>query len=317
LTQTFANLAETSSSEDIDDTTTTIPVEDRTEFSQSGEFGLLVQASDSEQNRELMTVTGGHGTGPGSFTVVRGPAPVPHAANSYVAQVLTASALDVFPQSAMAELSSAQLLDLHNTPVEVVGAPGAGKIVIVLSLAAVSAFGTTSYLTSNYLGLYYATSITGSARLFGISSLVLLNAFDTLFSTTPDTPFLAVSDAENQPIVLGVNDLSVGGPIITASVQTGGSGYAPGDTFMILDTNYDGFGTVSTVDGGGAVTDFAFASSADRGSAYLTSNNPIATSKTTGVGDDALTINVTTVANHPMLGDGTLRVTTTYQIIDI
>jgi hypothetical protein len=99
MAQTFANLAETSLSEDIDGTTTTVPVEDRSDFSQSGQFGLLLQASDSEQNRELMEVTGGHGTGPGSFTVVRGSTPIPHAANSYVAQVLTAKQLEQFVQA--------------------------------------------------------------------------------------------------------------------------------------------------------------------------------------------------------------------------
>lgn len=52
-------------------------------------------------------------------------------------------------RKATVTLSSADLLDLHNTPVELVAAPGAGRWLNVHRVSAYHDFGTTAYTTTN------------------------------------------------------------------------------------------------------------------------------------------------------------------------
>lgn len=96
--ETFATLAETTTTADPGSGGTSLAVTSRTVFPQSGQFRILVQDSEtSTTNREVMLVTAGFGSGAGSFTVTRGiegTAGVAHASGSYVAQVLTADALE-------------------------------------------------------------------------------------------------------------------------------------------------------------------------------------------------------------------------------
>lgn len=84
-----------------------------------------------------------------------------------------------------------------------------------------------------------------------------------------------------------------GGGVLTASLgDSGGSGYAPGDTGNIDSGNGDAVYVVNTVDGNGAVLTFHLSS---RGSGYsVSSNNP--TVVISGGGDSALTINVLTLS---------------------
>lgn len=52
-------------------------------------------------------------------------------------------------------LTSAQILDLHNTPVELIPAPGIDKFIQVLSVYSYLDFNTTPYITSNAGAIYY------------------------------------------------------------------------------------------------------------------------------------------------------------------
>lgn len=52
-------------------------------------------------------------------------------------------------------LTSAQILDLHNTPVELIPAPGVDKFIQVLSIYSYLDFNTTPYVTSNAGSIYY------------------------------------------------------------------------------------------------------------------------------------------------------------------
>ena len=52
-------------------------------------------------------------------------------------------------------LTSAQILDLHNTPVELIPAPGANKFIVVLSLYSYLNFQTASYITQPNSDLKY------------------------------------------------------------------------------------------------------------------------------------------------------------------
>jgi hypothetical protein len=84
----FASLAETTLTSDPGSGGTSLAVTTRTPFPQSGQFRLLVQNAEADKtNREIMLVTGGHGTGAGSFTVIRGQegtSGVAHGTPSYV-----------------------------------------------------------------------------------------------------------------------------------------------------------------------------------------------------------------------------------------
>jgi hypothetical protein len=96
-TETFATLAETTTTADPGAAGTSLAVTLRTKFPQSGTFRVVVQNSETDKtNREVMIVTAGQGSGAGSFTVTRGAdgtTGVAHPSGSYVAQVLTAEGL--------------------------------------------------------------------------------------------------------------------------------------------------------------------------------------------------------------------------------
>src|SRR6059058_5047657 len=94
--ENFATLAETTLTANPS-TGTSLAVTSRTLFPPSGIFRLLVQDAENDKtHREIMYVTGGYGTGAGTFTVVRGQegtTNVAHPTSSYVAAELTAEAI--------------------------------------------------------------------------------------------------------------------------------------------------------------------------------------------------------------------------------
>lgn len=61
------------------------------------------------------------------------------------------------PQSASVTLTSAQLLDLHNTPVTLVAAPGAGKWLDVHRVSLAMKYGTAAYVGASNGLLRYGT----------------------------------------------------------------------------------------------------------------------------------------------------------------
>lgn len=90
-------LEETTTTADPGTAGTSLAVTSRTAFPQSGNFYIVVQASETDKtNREIMLVTGGWGSGAGSFTVTRaqeGTTGVTHVSGSYVAQTLVRTGL--------------------------------------------------------------------------------------------------------------------------------------------------------------------------------------------------------------------------------
>lgn len=55
-------------------------------------------------------------------------------------------------------LSSAQILALHTTPVELVAAPGAGSVLVPVSAIAKKAYGGTQYTGSDGISIYWGTA---------------------------------------------------------------------------------------------------------------------------------------------------------------
>jgi hypothetical protein len=72
-----------------------------------------------------------------------------------------------YPTSATVTLSSAQLLDLHNTPVTVVAAPGAGKYIDVHRRSAYYSYGTVVYAGTSVPSIAYDGQASGIGSLMG------------------------------------------------------------------------------------------------------------------------------------------------------
>jgi hypothetical protein len=174
-------------------------------------------------------------------------------------------------------------------------------------------FGTHSYngIEINGLGLTYAGQIPSfltvnwSAFITSPFNVVGFN-LPFLFQPTA-TPLLA-----NTALVLATDATTYSnGPILTASLGAGGTGYAANDTGTITTGTGDATYKVLTVGALGAVLTFQITGG---GTAYAPANG-VATATggaQPGVGIN-LTVNITTVTP----GDGTLKVITYYQIIPV
>lgn len=100
-TENYATLAETTTTADPGAGGTTLQVASRSAMPQSGQFRVVVQNSETDKtNREVMVVSGGFGSGAGTFNPVargqEGTVAVAHPSGSYVAHVLTAGALQQY-----------------------------------------------------------------------------------------------------------------------------------------------------------------------------------------------------------------------------
>lgn len=94
-------------------------------------------------------------------------------------------------------LSSAQILDLHDTPIEAIPAPGAGKVIVIHQMTAKLSYGTATYGGAN------------SAITLVDSSLRTL-ALCTILSATSDTIRTATVDADRKIGENSAIDLYVG-----------------------------------------------------------------------------------------------------------
>ena len=101
-------------------------------------------------------------------------------------------------RKAIVPLSSADILDLHNTPIELVAAPGAGKWLNVHRVVGYYSHGTTEYVFTG--GLMFLT--------FGSTSLGEFDATANQDAITPWTTTVKVvaSEAVNAALVLFVTD---------------------------------------------------------------------------------------------------------------
>lgn len=106
-------------------------------------------------------------------------------------------------------LSSVAILDLHNTPVEVAPAPGAGKMIAPISPAASLAykFGTTPYTVPQSIDVSYGAKPEDGGAVagdFNSTALSLSEDQVTFNIATPDKGALALY--ENQPLIISMGD---------------------------------------------------------------------------------------------------------------
>lgn len=110
--------------------------------------------------------------------------------------------------TAVAHLTSAQILNMNATPVVIIPAPGPGLRVFVLGASAVYNFGTVAYAGGTQLALYYSAAI-GALNAAPFLSIALLGNTVSEVSqfargATGGTGQAATATT-NQPIVMTTN----------------------------------------------------------------------------------------------------------------
>lgn len=121
---------------------------------------------------------------------------------------------DGLVQNLKVTLTSAQILDLHNTPVELIPAPGTNKFIVVLSVYSFLDFNTTPYTTqnnsdircrygdntiqTNYVNLIGRTSVGQSQDAYrAYSGFFPFNTSPPLQAWLPNTNVQVYCDAAN------------------------------------------------------------------------------------------------------------------------
>lgn len=210
--------------------------------------------------------------------------------------------------TATISLTSAQIKALDVTPITLVAAAGAGKIIRPITFDLAYTFGTKPYGSvggSASLVLRYGTT---TGQTFPLSAPALDRAAASELSCYRPAPDVGpLNAAVNATLNVLASETLAAGPIATSALNAGGLAYAAGDTGTV-----DGAGSadatyvIDTVGALGVVLtyhlDFA-------GTAYVTQN---AVTTTAGGGQPGVgtgfAINVTTVTP----GDGTLKILAYY-----
>jgi hypothetical protein len=237
-------------------------------------------------------------------------------------------------------LSSAQIKALDLTPITLVAAQGANKVIIPTAILIQGKFGTRAYTSASNPSIDFFYNTRAAANLLVSYTDDASNPAKALFTAAasasawngtlgasnagwaPVTPYAGASAPTlfaNQPLLaeLPANGSPYNsGPILTMTVANGGAGYANGDTFTIdagqslFDTG-DATGHVLTSSGG--VVQTVAINTAGTSYAVTTANTgsgPYPTAHTSGSGNDALTVNVATAT----VGDGTGSITVFYNV---
>jgi len=210
-------------------------------------------------------------------------------------------------------VSSAQLQNLLGAPVLLVGAPGAGKLLVFFGALMAYKFGTVAYdAPGDVLEVIYGSNInpqlTPNASVTGlIASAASAAAFA---SASYASIFGILPGSDNTALNLYGQDYNVG-PIATTSLGAGGLGYAVNDTGVLTDGDGTAAYKVLTVGAGGAVLTYQITNT---GHLYPVENGAATATggAQPGVGT-GLTINILTIVQ----GDGTLTVTTYYQVVAV
>lgn len=211
------------------------------------------------------------------------------------------------------QIGAADLLAFAGGAIPVVPPPGDGKLILPLAAMLIYNFNSVDFDAAATLTLKYHGDagflLSGTnAQLFGQgASTMLAVPLGLVF----DAFKLAASlTNEGIDLVLVSGALALAG-IGTASLTAGGTGYAIGDTGTITTGNADATYRVLTVSGLGAVLTFAITFP---GSGYATGAGQ---ATATGGAQPGVGINFTVDVLTLVNGDGSLKVTTLYQVIDV
>jgi hypothetical protein len=210
-------------------------------------------------------------------------------------------------------LTAAQIRALGSTPIPLVPAPGAGRVIAVVGVAFVYLYGTHTYFDpQNGTNVAYASNL--NYPLLGTSSDInVVTQPNSSFNYSPgviSTQLNLLPGVDNQAVMLTGDNL-VNGPIVTATLGAAGTGYAVNDTGTITTNSGDATYQITSVGALGAVTGFTITAP---GTEYAVANGVATATGGAQPGAGAgFTVNITAVT----LGDGTLKVVTYYQIVPV
>jgi len=210
-------------------------------------------------------------------------------------------------------LQPADIATLNSKPVVIVPSPGTTKIIVVLGIVCIYNYGTVTYYTAapGVLTPQYAGSsndqVAGTASALLLTSLT--SGIDYLAGSCEAHGSLA-ADADQAIQLLAGSDYPASA-ILTAGITAQGLGYALHDTGTVTTGNADATYEVTGVGALGIVTSFKITYA---GTGYVAGAGQATADggAQPGVGM-GLTINVTALQT----GDGTLKVTTYYQILNV
>ena len=195
----------------------------------------------------------------------------------------------------------------------IVNAPGAGKIIVPFFVAMSYVFGTHPYQSVNGDQMLVNYGTDANIVMDQTAMAGILTSLQTVFSVAGPAFPNAVNQAltsVNTPMLIHALPYN-NGPLLTASVATGGTGYVVNDTGFIQDGASEPQYKVTSVGAGGAVTGFTITN----GGSVCTAGNTVATN--TGGAQPGVGINFTVNELTVQLGDGTLNVTTYYSILSV
>ena len=210
-------------------------------------------------------------------------------------------------------LSPAQIAALHTTPVVLIPAPGAGKIIFVLSAGVFYTWGGVSY---------YAAADAFAVQYVGSGNSVLnLGNFSNVLSVAqsqyayqpggPDSAFLMLSGDDNQPVEMQASDDYPASGVGASTIGAHGTGYVLNDTGTITTGQGDATYLITGVGALGIVTSFKITYA---GTGYTVGAGQ---ATATGGSQPGVGINFTINVNALLAGNGTLKVVVYYQIIDV
>lgn len=200
---------------------------------------------------------------------------------------------------------AASLPTLHTVPVEIIPAPGANRYIYVTQRSIEWVPGLVIWPDGGDFGTLAYNGDTTNANLWSAQSSGQFggatHTIDAFGSSPGDGASSQPMDATfmvNKNVTAGADtDQTFTGPIVTATVQAAGTGYAVNDTGTIIPTSGTPRATykVLTVDGLGAVLTFQVVTAG--GPLYDTTHNPLSTATggaQAGVGV-GFTVNVTVI----------------------
>lgn len=210
-------------------------------------------------------------------------------------------------------IGAAELIAFAGGAIAVVPAPGAGKLIWPVTCIVIYNFNTVDFSNTPSLTLeWHGTGLALFASPFSCGLGVGVSGFGMSPCGVVGVVGENVSDCINQPLDLvnlggvfalgGVGNVAIGAP---------GTGYALNDTGTITTGNGDAHYKITGVGALGVVTHFIITAI---GSGYVAGNGQ---ATATGAPQAGIGMNFTVNINSILDGDGSLKVTTLYQVIDV